>query len=246
MSHDDQDPERTVPAQKRSRERRERILETAARVFAEKGLGGATMDAIAHEAGTSIGSLYRFFRDKEAIFQTLHEEHFAKARSFLDVFATEEVLLGPWEFVVRAAIDGVFAFTLGDPGFRAVWASLSFTGAMLEEGELVNREMAERLSPLVARLFPRIAPAHLPVVCTVLVEIVSAMTLVVARREGKPGEKVLDECKELVVRYLAPYAEPPALRPRKKVVPRPKSKAPTKKREGRASSAKKKARTRPR
>ncbi|MBL9110804.1 MAG: TetR family transcriptional regulator, partial [Myxococcales bacterium] len=48
MTHE-KPTERSVPAQKRSRERRERILEAAAQVFAEKGLGFATMEAIAHE-----------------------------------------------------------------------------------------------------------------------------------------------------------------------------------------------------
>jgi hypothetical protein len=93
----------------------------------------------------------------------------------------------------------------------------------------------------VSRLFPRIPPDHLPVVCTVLVEIVSTMTLVVARRDAKSGEKILAECKELVVRYLAPYADETPVRARKKHASRPKAKPPTKKREGRASSAKKKA-----
>lgn len=207
VSHEDPAPERSVPAQRRSRERRDRILEAAALVFAQKGLGGATMDAIAHEAGTSIGSLYRFFRDKEAIFQTLHERHFEEARRFLDAFATDALLLGPWEEVVRGAVDAVFAFTGADPGFRAVWASLSFTGAMLEEGELVNREIAERLSPLIGRMFPRIGETRLPVVCTMLVETVTAMTLVVARRDGDERDAILVECKDLVVRYLAPYAD---------------------------------------
>lgn len=209
MVRDERDDgaERALPAQKRSRERRERILEAAARVFAKTGIGGATMDAIALEAGTSIGSLYRFFRDKEAIFRTLHESHFETSRRFIESFATEELLALPWEQVIRNAIDGFFMFALSDPGFRAVWASLSFTGAMVEEGEVVNRELAIRIAPLVGRVFPAVAKAKLPTVATMIVEVVSGMTLAIARREGKERELVLAELKELMVRYLRPYAE---------------------------------------
>lgn len=206
---DEELPERALPAQKRSRERRERILEAAARVFGKVGIGGATMDAIALEAGTSIGSLYRFFRDKEAIFQTLHQSHFETARAFVDSFATEELLDVPWEDVIRGAIDGFFAFALSDPGFTAVWASLSFTGAMVEEGEVVNRELAVRIAPLVARVFPRIPRGKLPVVSTVIVELVSGMSLAIARREGRERELVMAELKEVMVRYLRPYAPDP-------------------------------------
>ena len=228
---DDELPERSLPAQKRSRERRERILEAAARVFSRVGIGGATMDAIAVEAGTSIGSLYRFFRDKEAIFQTLHESHFETARVFVDSFASEELLALPWEDVIRGAIDGFFAFTLSDPGFTAVWASLSFTGAMVEEGEVVNRELALRIAPLVERVFPAIPRGKLPVVCTVIVELVSGMSLTIARREGKDREVVMEELKEVMVRYLRPYATAPtgatslpsaSSAPESHVVPKPK------------------------
>jgi len=210
VARDEDLPERSLPAQRRSRERRERILEAAARVFAKVGTGGATMDAIALEAGTSIGSLYRFFRDKEAIFKTLHESHFETSRRFIASLATEELLALPWEDAVRTAIDGFFAFALSDPGFRAVWASLSFTGAMVEEGEVVNREVALQIAPILARVFPGVAPAKVPTVATLIVEVVSGMSLAVARREGQERDAVLAELKELMVRYLRPYAEPPA------------------------------------
>lgn len=213
MTHE-KPTERSVPAQKRSRERRERILEAAAQVFAEKGLGFATMEAIAHEAGTSIGSLYRFFRDKEAIFQTLHEEHFQKARAFLTDVVTAEDLSAPWDTLVRRVLAAIFSFTLADPAFRAVWASMSFTGAMVVEGQAENRAIAQSIAPLLGQVFPKLPEARRLPVTTLLVEIVSAMTLVAAQREGAEREAIVTECQDLVVRYLAPYA-PDSAAPRK-------------------------------
>lgn len=47
------------------------ILEAAATLIAEKGYEGATMAEIAVRSGTKIGSLYRFFPNKESIADTI-------------------------------------------------------------------------------------------------------------------------------------------------------------------------------
>ena len=47
------------------------ILEAAAAVIAENGYEGATMAEIAARSGTKIGSLYRFFPNKESIADTI-------------------------------------------------------------------------------------------------------------------------------------------------------------------------------
>ena len=51
-----------------SEERRARILEAARICFGRLGFGGATVGAIASEAGVSNGLLYSFFRNKEELF----------------------------------------------------------------------------------------------------------------------------------------------------------------------------------
>ncbi len=58
---------RTTEANQRIREaQRAKILESARRVFARKGMA-ATITDIATEAGISLGLAYRYFADKEAI-----------------------------------------------------------------------------------------------------------------------------------------------------------------------------------
>jgi AcrR family transcriptional regulator len=47
------------------------ILEATAAVIAEKGYEGATMAEIAARSGTKIGSLYRFFPNKESLADTI-------------------------------------------------------------------------------------------------------------------------------------------------------------------------------
>ena len=55
------------PRQARAVERREHLLDAAARVFAQRGYAAAQMDEIAREASTSKGGLYFHFPNKEAL-----------------------------------------------------------------------------------------------------------------------------------------------------------------------------------
>jgi AcrR family transcriptional regulator len=66
---------RKLPRQQRSAETVERILTAAARIFDERGYGGTTTNRIASEAGVSIGSLYQYFPNKDALLVALAERH---------------------------------------------------------------------------------------------------------------------------------------------------------------------------
>lgn len=62
---------RKMPKQKRSREMVERLLDATAATLAERGLDDTTTNHIAEKAGVSIGSLYQYFPDKEALLEAL-------------------------------------------------------------------------------------------------------------------------------------------------------------------------------
>ncbi len=53
---------------------KERILDSARRVFAEHGYAQANMRLIARSAGISVGGLYLYFKDKEDLYLTLTRE----------------------------------------------------------------------------------------------------------------------------------------------------------------------------
>ncbi len=51
--------------------RKEAILEAALTVFAERGFEAARLDDVAARAGVAKGTLYLYFKDKEALFEEL-------------------------------------------------------------------------------------------------------------------------------------------------------------------------------
>lgn len=65
------DPERTRAA----------ILQAATHEFAENGMGGARVDAIAERAGTNKRMLYHYFGDKEQLYLHVLEEAYVSIRT---------------------------------------------------------------------------------------------------------------------------------------------------------------------
>lgn len=62
---------RKTPQQVRSRATRDAIVEAAARIISERGLDGFSTNAVAERAGVSIGSLYQYFPNKDALMVAL-------------------------------------------------------------------------------------------------------------------------------------------------------------------------------
>jgi AcrR family transcriptional regulator len=71
-------PER-IRRRPRSETRRD-LLDAAVRVFARQGLHGASVEAVAEEAGFSRGALYSNFKSKEDLFLALWEERIERRR----------------------------------------------------------------------------------------------------------------------------------------------------------------------
>ncbi|GAA0387945.1 TetR/AcrR family transcriptional regulator [Streptomyces luteireticuli] len=88
----------------KSEQTRALILETAMRLFQERGYDKTTMRAIAQEAGVSVGNAYYYFAGKEHLIQGFYDriarEHQAAVRDILDRETDLETrlagVLGTW------------------------------------------------------------------------------------------------------------------------------------------------------
>jgi AcrR family transcriptional regulator len=201
------DPEgasRRVPTQERSRKRVERIIEAASHVFAADGFEAATMESIAARAETSIGSIYQFFPNKLALFNALARHYHGKLRAFFDLLLSGPLLEQPWGDILDAGIDAFALFHEHEPGFRAVWVGLQVTPEVIEEGEAINRDFAKRIEVVLTAKLPGLPAKLRPVVATMMVEILTAMLIVSARRPAE-AKALMNETKALLRRYLAPY-----------------------------------------
>src|SRR5579859_1074817 len=69
--------------QERSRVTVETIMRAAARILVRHGYEGATTNRIAEAAGVSVGSLYQYFPNKEAIVAALLDRHLEHTMQWL-------------------------------------------------------------------------------------------------------------------------------------------------------------------
>ena len=100
---------RRRPRQDRSREMVERILEAGRSLLQEVGFKGLTTIAIAERAGLSVGSLYQYFPNKDALVSALHGRHMRQMMAVIDKALTrpehtglENALTGLIEAAVEA------------------------------------------------------------------------------------------------------------------------------------------------
>ncbi|MEO8602135.1 MAG: helix-turn-helix domain-containing protein, partial [bacterium] len=82
------------------------IVEAAARILVEAGARGMTTNAIAARAGVSIGSLYQYFPNRQAIVRALLERELARAEAARPA-ALDDATRAPLERL-RAAVDWHF------------------------------------------------------------------------------------------------------------------------------------------
>ena len=208
---------RKMPPQDRSRQRVERILEAAAEIFGETGYEAATTEAIAARAGTSIGSLYQFYPNKRALFDALAQQYLDRSRELFDQML-EGAADMPWDQLVDAAVDGFNMLQQTQPAFRAVWKNWLSTPEFVEAGTELNKAFAKRVEAIIERSAKTPLHAHeRELVARMVVEVISAMLFVSVQAGGTLANRMVQETKVLVKRYLAPMANarPPSTRRKK-------------------------------
>jgi AcrR family transcriptional regulator len=147
---------RKNPCQDRSRATVDAILAAAARVLVADGLENTTTNRIAELAGVSIGSLYQYFPNKQAIARALLERHFARAEALRPA-----ALRGPDRLALRErlriAVEWQLAVHAEDPPLHQ---TLTRIAPMVLEPELI--EAIEQLMQRTLRFILQLYVEELP------------------------------------------------------------------------------------
>jgi AcrR family transcriptional regulator len=199
---------RKLPTQSRSRERVERILDAAARTFAKEGYEAATVEGIAERAETSIGSVYQFFPNKLALFNAVALRYLELSRVTFGELMSPESLRRRWEELVDNAVDAFASLDGNDADWRAVWTNWHLSGEFFVAGQALNLEFAKRIETILAPRTVALPRAKRALVARISVELVSALLFLAARADStRESQRVVDEAKVVVKRYIAPYTK---------------------------------------
>jgi AcrR family transcriptional regulator len=198
---------RKTPRQPRAHETRARILGSAAAVFAEHGYAAGTTNRIAAEAAMSVGSLYQYFPNKDAILVELVRHH---------MHAGTQAVLGALDqvprphdafslaVVVRAVVAAMVAVHVEDRRLhRVLFEESPRPAALLVEIHALEdtavAAAAEWLGPVVRDDVDLELTARI-----VTVTIESLVQRLVASDRPHDVEAFVDECTALVLAYLEP------------------------------------------
>ena len=197
---------RRVPLQTRSRQRVQGVLDAAAELVDELGPDLVTTTMIASRSGVSVGWLYDYFVDREAIFDAI----VIRAMDRLDaaVERSHEQYPGPWPVRISAVIDALAEFYRSEPGYRALWFSPYLS---IEMVEAMRRHDDASAPTAVAGLAANgiVLSAVNPLTAFHLVIGIIDKGLDLAFRfdfDGDPG--MIEETKRAVLAYVNPYVSP--------------------------------------
>ena len=143
MAPTDRFKPRKQPRQARSTQTRRRVLDAAAHIFSTHGYAAGTTNRIAEAAEMSIGSLYQYFPNKDAILAALIDEHIEAGGELLAQRSRDGLpssLESTLRLFVRATIDN----HCDDPALhRVLFEQAPRSAALLERlHEIESRAVA--------------------------------------------------------------------------------------------------------
>jgi AcrR family transcriptional regulator len=111
------------PKQKRSQVMVSTIIAAGTRVLARDGWEGFTTNAVAERAGVSIGSVYEYFRDKQALVDAIADEHIGRGEQLLAQASALVASHRELTDLVNMLVDGAIALHADDPALHRVLSS---------------------------------------------------------------------------------------------------------------------------
>ncbi len=148
---------RRTPRQARSNATVDALIEAAARVLNEKGLGGFTTNLVAQRAGVSVGSLYEYFPDKGALVLAVARRQLARDRAALLAAASARPA-GPLDERVRRALRALIGAHRADQRVRRVAMDSLLARGLSDERDEPVRAVADALQELDEAIAP-LSPA---------------------------------------------------------------------------------------
>lgn len=193
---------RRVPRQERGQRRIERILDAADSVFAKEGYEAATTNAIARRARTSIGSLYQFFPNKEAILHALAARYVTQLRAVQDTMLGEDAVELPLPELYDRIIGSLADFHAAHPGFCPLFHGSAMADHLGAAAEELAQECIHRVDALMAAREPGLDPARRKLCALINVHVIKALLPVAQASDPATRARLLAEIKTLLLAHM--------------------------------------------
>ena len=186
-----------VPTRQRGERRVKALLEAAELVFADRGYGAASMNAIADRASAPIGSLYQFFPSKESLAEALIRRY---TDEIIAAWRGIELPIATSDHLARFAL--ILAHkTLDSIGTQLAFATLDDAQFQLGSYAEAYGRLSEELSAVVLHVEPRLPKRTLGRLGRTVLELLKA-AYALERQKIDPPSIVREEIAGIIHGYL--------------------------------------------
>lgn len=197
---------RRAPRRARGQQRVTLILDAAEQLFAEVGYEAATTNEIAARAHTSIGSVYQFFPNKEAILHAVAERYHAGMLAVYDALLTSDIENVPLEALVEQLIEAMIVFGGAHIGFSRIILQAPPNTQLAGAASALLRDMIGQLDQLLAVRAPWLTRSQRTLHATVGLTAVNALlSLGIAEKQASNEDyahQVMEQAKVVLIAYL--------------------------------------------
>jgi AcrR family transcriptional regulator len=177
------------------------VLDGAEEVLERSGAEGFTTTAVARAAGVSVGSVYRFFPDKQAIVEALAVRYWSDFADLVDGVAEADAL-APLADPVAGILSVLAAGFRARPGFLALWYGGLRSERVRDRTRDARQAIAGSIEQILTVHWPD-APAQARALAAAMVVLAGDGLLREAFRRDPAGDPiVLAEAQTMLAAYL--------------------------------------------
>jgi AcrR family transcriptional regulator len=197
---------RLVPTQQRSRERFERILQSAAEVMAEKGSEAFRMSDIVERTGVAFGSLYQYFPDKTAIIGTLAERYNSIGRDCVRRDLAPMKNARDLHPALCRITDSYYQMFIDEPVMRDIWQATQADRALQKLDEEDGAYLAGLLSDALRHVAPNAPGLALAAFSQLTMTLIAAAVRHAITLDARDARRILTLFKRLLPKDLSALA----------------------------------------
>jgi AcrR family transcriptional regulator len=198
---------RNVPTQARSRRRLAAVLDAAEAVLADEGVAAFTTTRVAAAARIPVGSVYRYFEDKEGIVEALAVRFWSEFAELVDRVADADER-DPLAEPGAAVLETLAAGFRTRPAFRALWYGGLRSARVRDATRPTRTAIGGSVQRILTTHWPTADPAAREAVARMLVIAGDGLLREAFRAAPNGDPQVLDESKAMLGAYIAVRLHP--------------------------------------